>query len=229
MESPRTRSVTGNTTQFEHICFICNVKRPCDQSHKYSEGGLGLCQFDSAANRLNNAADLIGKMHEYYPAKERLRILLSGSSKDIYSAEIRYHMSYYKRFTYCKGLSEQDEIRESKMHENALNDFLFKVDHSIVRNSKAYLLNELLNDWFSLCEDRNVTSKINHTHHLKREIKQRFPDSIGFFKTGRHVIVYSQLTNPCEYSINTLMGTGMRNEDIIRKRKETSTNLKTTG
>ena len=88
------------------------------------------------------------------------------------------------------------------------------MDLSIVTNGGAYLLNELLHDWFLHCEDRGVVSKINHTHHLKREIKEHFPDSLGFFKTGRYVIVYSQFTNPCEYSVNTLMGKGMRDKNI---------------
>ena len=77
------------------------------------------------------------------------------------------------------------------MHENTLNDFLAKVDLSIIHKSKVYLSNELLNDWLSLCEDSDIPFKINHTHHPKKEIKERFPDSIGFFKTSRHVIVYS--------------------------------------
>ena len=72
---------------------------------------------------------------------------------------------------------------------------------------------KLLNDWFLSCVDRNVTStKINHAYYLKRDIKQRFPDSIGFFKTRRHVIVNFQFANPSEYSTNTLMGAGMQNE-----------------
>ena len=78
-----------------------------------------MCQFESAVNCLNHTADLISEMHEYYPAKEMLRILHSESSNDILSAEIRYHMSCYKSFTYCKGLLEPDEIKDSKMHENA--------------------------------------------------------------------------------------------------------------
>ena len=45
---------------------------------------------------------------------------------------------------------------------------------------------------------------------------EHFPESIGFFKTGRHIIVYSQFTNPCAYSVSTLRGSGMRDKDIIK-------------
>ena len=44
---------------------------------------------------------------------------------------------------------------------------------------------------------------------------ERFPDSIGFFKSGRDLIVHSQFINPCEYSVSTLKGHGMRDADII--------------
>ena len=98
LATPRTRSVTGNTIKFKNICFICNIKRSCDQSHPYNEGCLGVCQFESAADRLTEAANVISISHECFHAKERLQILLSGQSTDIFSAEVRYHSSCYKRF-----------------------------------------------------------------------------------------------------------------------------------
>ena len=209
LSSHRTRSITGNTTQFERICFICNVIRPCEQTHQYREGGLGVCEFTSASKRLMKAADLIDESNEFYPAKVRLNILLSGHSKDIYSAEIRYHMSCYKRFTYTRSQTDPKDVIEEKMHEYTLNYFLANIDLSIVQKSNAYLLNELLNDWLSFCMDRDIISRMNHTHHLKKVIMEHFPESIGFFKTGRHIIVYSQFTNTCAYSVSTLRGSGM--------------------
>ena len=216
LSSHRTRSITGNTTQFERICFICNVIRPCDQTHQYREGGLGVCEFTRASKRLMKAADLIDESNEFYPAKVRLNILLSGHSKDIYSAEIRYHMSCYKRFTYTRSQTDPKDVIEEKMHECTLNDFLANIDLSIVQRNNAFLLNQLLNDWLSFCMDRDIISRMNHTHHLKNVIMEHFPESIGFFKTGRPIIVYSQFTNPCAYSVSTLRGSGMRDKDIIK-------------
>ena len=100
------------------------------------------------------------------------------------------------------------------MHECTLNDFLANIDLSIVQRSNAYLLNELLIDWLSFCMDRDIISRMNHTHHLKKVIMEHFPESIGFFKTGRHIIVCSQFTNPCAYSASTLRGYGMRGNPL---------------
>ena len=81
----RTRSSTGNTVQFARICFICNEVRTCDNK-KYREGGLGKCEFVTAAEKLEKAARLIAENHRYYNAKLRFELLISGESKDIYSA-----------------------------------------------------------------------------------------------------------------------------------------------
>ena len=118
--------------------------------------------------------------------------------------------------TYTRSQTDPKDVIEEKMHECTLNDFLANIDLSIVQRSNAYLLNELLNDWLSFCMNRDIISKMNHTHHLEKVIMEHFPESIGFFKTGRHIIVYSQFTNPCAYSVSTLRGSGMRDKDIIK-------------
>ena len=206
--SPKsTRSSTGNTKQFQRIC-VCDVIRPCD-SNTYNEGGLGVCEFTSAADRLMDAANAIGETNDLRAAKQRLFILVSGESKDIYSAELRYHRSCYRRFTYKKHESDID-VEKQKNYEDALNDFLKKIELSIVYKSNAYLLNDLLKDWLFFCEEREVSSQINHTWQLIKLVDDRFTDS----KARKYVIVYSQYANPCEYSSSTLKGFGLRTDDI---------------
>ena len=61
-----------------------------------------------------------------------------------------------------------------------------------------------------------MSSQINYTWQLRKLIDNRFTDSIGFYKAGKYVIVYSQYANPCEYSISTPKGFGLRTDDIIR-------------
>ena len=62
--SPRTRSTTGNTTQFAQICFICNEIRSCDVN-KFREGGLGVCEFESAAERLLQLISQVKRNHMF--------------------------------------------------------------------------------------------------------------------------------------------------------------------
>lgn len=61
---------------------------------------------------------------ELIDAKQRLHILTSHKSKDIYSANICYHRSCYSHVIYQK--KPKDELQE-KMHQDALNDFLSKI------------------------------------------------------------------------------------------------------
>ena len=80
-----------------------------------------MCEFTSAADQLMDAAYAIGETNDLHAAKQRLFILVSGESKDIYSAELRYHRSCYRRFTYKK---HESDVEKQKNYEIALNDFL---------------------------------------------------------------------------------------------------------
>ena len=120
----KTRSSTGNTKQFERICFVCNEIRPCD-SNAYNKGGLGVCEFKIAGDWLMDAANAIGETNDLHSAKQRLIILISGAAKDIYSAEIRYHRSCYSRFTYRKR--KDTDVIKQKCYEAVLNNFMKKL------------------------------------------------------------------------------------------------------
>ena len=102
------------------------------------------------------------------------------------------------------------------MHQDVLNDFLSKIALCIVYKSNAYLLYELLKDWLSTWEESELILNITQTQLLKKETIKRFPESTRFYKSGQFVIVYSQYTNTCEYSISTLKDFGLRNEDIMK-------------
>ena len=51
---------------------------------------------------------------------------------------------------------------------------------------------------------------------LKNEVNRNFSDSFGVYKTGKYVIVFLQLVNPCEYSVNTLKGFGLRDLELTK-------------
>ena len=91
-----------------------------------------------------------------------------------------------------------------------------KLELSIVYRSTAYLLNEPLQDWLFFCEDREVLSQTRYTKELKKYIDDIFRDKIGFYRTGKCVIVYSQNVNPCQYSMSTVKGFGLRADNITK-------------
>ena len=97
-----------------------------------------------------------------------------------------------------------------------INNFVADLYDSVVWKHNAYLLSELLKDWLLLCKEREIKSNINHTHHLKTKLIETFPDSFGLYKTGKYVIVFSQSVNPCEYSVNTLKGFGLRDLELTK-------------
>ena len=80
-----TRKGIPRTQAPKKICFICNEARDVDSS-KYIEGGLGRCEHDRSKETILSYQDFYksNPTHDYYQASQRLDILLSGISYDIF-------------------------------------------------------------------------------------------------------------------------------------------------
>ena len=96
----RTRSNTGYL-QTKVRCFVCDSERRVD-GNSYNEGGLGRCSIESTAERLLERMKmyLCDRSHRLYTAANRLELLLSGQSHDIYAVDIYYHQSCYIKFVH---------------------------------------------------------------------------------------------------------------------------------
>ena len=97
--------------------------------------------------------------------------------------------------------------------DDLLEEFFTKIRRKIIHGKEAYLLTDLLRDANSLCRGGSVIPK---TCQLKKLLTEKFGDDIAFFISGRNCIVHSSKINPCEYSIATIKGNGLRDDDIIR-------------
>ena len=86
----------------------------------------------------------------------------------------------------------------------------------IVHQKNAYLLNELLKDYQNLFFEENCETLLSDTRSLKRKLIQEFNDDLGFFPNGHHVIVHGADINPCEFTVATLQGHGLRDNDLIK-------------
>ena len=65
-----------------------------------------------------------------------------------------------------------------------------------------------------LYENYGIFPLIDNTKELKRRLIEKFDEKIGFFPSGKQLIVFSIEVNPCQYSVATLDGFGLY--DIIR-------------
>ena len=57
---------------------------------------------------------------------------------------------------------------------------------------------------------------LNKTCEMKTLIGAQFGDGIDFYPSGRNIIVHNSRVNPCEYSLATIKGRGLRDDDIIK-------------
>ena len=115
-----TRRGIPRTQAPKKICFICNDARDVDSS-KYSEGGLGRCEHDRSKETILSCQDFYknNPTHDYYQASQRLDILLSGTSYDIFSQDVYYHHSCYRRFTKMAkpNKENQEDVITHKMND----------------------------------------------------------------------------------------------------------------
>jgi len=49
---------------------------------------------------------------------------------------------------------------------------------------------------------------------LKSKLQERFEEEISFYKTGKHLLVHPTLVNACMYATATLIGGGLRDDDL---------------
>lgn len=85
----------------KRLCFVCNIKTSADDE-TYNHGGLARCSEQTAADRLKHylAQRIEDESDSYHEAAKRLDIYLSGSSHDIFAADVDYHKKCYRAFTY---------------------------------------------------------------------------------------------------------------------------------
>ena len=67
-----------------------------------------------------------------------------------------------------------------------------------------------------LYENHGICPLIDNIKELKRRLTKKFDKKIGFFPSGKQLIVFSIEFNPCQYSAATLDGFGLSNNDVIR-------------
>jgi len=143
--------------------------------------------------------------------------MLSGAH-DVFAADIFYHQSCYIKFA-INNIAVENEtiIGDSEiLASNILSEFLYKIERQIIFRKSAYLLSSLLKDLLNSYEEHASNHIIDNTRQLKRKLIETFGDKIDFFPSGRQVIVYSCEVNPCQYSVATIKGFGLNDDDITR-------------
>ena len=206
----------SNQKRSKERCFICEEIRECDK-RPYNEGGLVRCCEKPTAERLSS------KMKEYllnpesrcYSSALRLQLILSGEAHDIFAADIYYHQSCYIKFAIKSYSLQGKEIVEDESNL-LLEEFYRKIEIKVLYERSAFLLNVLMKDLHAVFEEANLDSPIRETKTLRRKLESKFPERIGFYPSGKYLIVYSSDVNPCTYSVATLKGAGLRTSDLAK-------------
>ncbi len=203
-----------NQSLVKRHCFICDEDRIID-NRLYNEGGLGRCSTESACRNLIERKSLYEKdpTHRFFNAAQRLNILMSGASRDIFAIDIFYHQSCYLKLTLSK-IRPENYDNNQELEQELLQSFFHKLRATI---KSAFLLNELLEDIKIMSEEEGLPrSPIMHTSTLKGKIIDECKDKVSFFPTGKYLLVHPSDVNPREYPIAALHGCGLRDNDLAK-------------
>ena len=200
-------------------CFVCDIVTDND-NQSFNKGGLARCSQHSALLKLEIAQAQNVKDHNdtLYPAALRYKMAISGSSHDIFAADIHYHKSCYNKFIKIKE-KDTDELENLKLEkiDSAVQNFVRCIKQKILREKKAYLLVDLLKDLEDFREEEGLEEPIaSTTLSLRRIIEKNIPEKISFHLIGKKLMAYSTDINPCIYLAATLEGNGIRDEELTR-------------
>ena len=74
-----------------------------------------------------------------------------------------------------------------------------------------------MKDVFIISETHGLNkTSVKYTVNLKRKLITEFDESISFFPSGKYVIVHSSDSNPCQYGVAFLQGSGLRDDSIVK-------------
>eukprot|EP00794_Sanderia_malayensis_P006503 gene6503-7248_t len=145
-------------------------------------------------------AKLLGVMEENELSNDPIlqnaakRLKLHSAAGDLLARELEYHRSCYLYFT----------VRPVKKNENESS------------------LDMLLEDMQTLYDEHMVplTYRKTHTSQIKELIFSKLGDKVGFTRAagvhGSGNIIYSASVNPLDYSLATIRGAGLRDNEIIK-------------
>eukprot|EP00794_Sanderia_malayensis_P001967 gene1967-2238_t len=204
--------------QEKRLCFVCNSQRSSD-SNQYNQGGLGRCSTVNSVKKLREALGrhIADESNRCFQAARRLKLLQCGQSHDLFAIDVYYHQSCYLKFSKTqKDTNDANDRIQKDVQAMVLAEFDITIKVNILGKKCAYLLSCLLKDIIYLSEEHGIEPVIAHSLTLRKHLEINFPDVVGFFSSGKQVIVYSSDTNPCEYAVAALKGVGLRDTDLIK-------------
>ena len=195
--------------------FVKKKEKQKSDNFPLNQWGVGRCTEERAGNRIKERTSIFLKDEDSrFNFCNKVNILLAGSH-DVYAADVYYHQSCYLKYTVNKiaGNAESNKYEETSS-ANILDDFLFKVERCIIFYSSAFLLSNLMKEFMKLYKNYGICPLIDNTKELKRRLIEKFDEKIGFFPSGKQLIVFLIEVNPCQYSVATLDGFGLSDNEL---------------
>jgi len=124
----------------------------------------------------------------------RLKVILRGTSYDIFAQDVYCYKLCYVSFTYSyeKKTLVPDEKETKKIQEEVMDKFFRLFQRKVIDNHGAYLLTELVLDIKEMSEDHELAEPpILKTFTLWKILTECYGDAVTFGKIGNRIVVDS--------------------------------------
>ena len=204
----------------ERECFVCNKRR---KKVRGREESLLKLQEERAEATLVGVMDANENSDDpvLHSAAKRLRIHHAGG--DLLARELEYHKSCYTFFTVHPTKNLQSDISLDTINSQcAEREFLDIIEKKVIVEKSCYFLTDLLEDMQNLYVYHGVPahSRKTFTSQIKDLISSKFKEKVEFKRAsgihGAGNILHSTDVNPLDYSLATIRGAGLRDDNITK-------------
>jgi len=132
---------------------------------------------------------------------------------------VYYHKLCYVSFTYSyeNKTLVPDEKETERIQEEVMDTFFRLFQSNVIDNHDAYLLTELVLDIKEMSEDHELAEPpISKTFTLRKRLTEWYDDAVTFGKIGNRIVVHSSDVSSLAYSVATMQGHGLREEDLTK-------------
>ena len=125
--------------------------------------------------------------NKYHATANRLEVILSGASYDVFALDLYYHKTCYDNFTYAydKKQASVNIVEKDRLSSEVMDSFFHLFHHMVINYQTAYFMKELIEDIKEMSEENDLEEpQITVTCVLKRCLIKKFGGSIDFHILG---------------------------------------------
>ena len=100
--------------------------------------------------------------NKYHATANRLEVILSGASYDVFALDLYYHKTCYDNFTYAydKKQASVNIVEKDRLSSEVMDSFFHLFHRMVIKDQNAYFMKELIEDIREMSEENYLEPPI---------------------------------------------------------------------